>query len=74
MKVTITGQDGFIGYHLYNHIKYKSKDLSLLDFQKFFFESKENIDNIISQADIIIHLAGLNRSNDDDFLYNQNLS
>jgi len=74
LKVTITGQDGFIGYHLYNHIKYKSKDLSLLDFQKFFFESKENIDNIISQADIIIHLAGLNRSNDDDFLYNQNLS
>ena len=74
MKVTITGQDGFIGYHLYNHIKYKSKDLSLLDFQKFFFESKENIDNIISQADIIIHLAGLNRSNDDEFLYNQNLS
>ena len=73
MKLTITGQDGFIGYHLYNNIKYKRPDIEILDFKKDFFLNDTKIDQILSEVDIVIHLAGINRSDDQDFLYNQNL-
>ena len=73
MKLAITGQDGFIGYHLYNSVKYKRTDIQLIDFNKHFFESEKDIDSTIEKADIIVHLAGLNRSNDQKLLYDQNI-
>ncbi len=73
MKVTITGQEGFIGYHLYNTIKYKHQEIQLIDFKKDFFNNENKIDKVFNHSDIIIHLAGINRSEDQDYLYSQNI-
>lgn len=74
MKVTITGQEGFIGYHLYNSIKYKLQDIQIIDFNKNLFKDDKKIDKVISETDIIIHLAGINRSEDQNYLFDQNIS
>ncbi len=73
MKLTITGQDGFIGYHLYNTIKFQNPEIEIIDFNKDFFETDQKIDKVIKEVDVIVHLAGLNRSDNQDFLYNENL-
>ena len=73
MKVLITGSEGFIGYHLYNSIKYKFKDLTLLNFKKEYFEDDSIIDKLVNNADVLIHLSGVNRLNDQKLLYDQNL-
>lgn len=73
MKLAITGQDGFIGYHLYNTVKYKRTEIQLIDFNKDHFESEKDIDLTIKKVDVIVHLAGLNRSKDQKHLYDQNV-
>ena len=73
MRVLITGRSGFIGYHLHNTIKYKRTDIQLIDFEKNFFENEELIDNALNNSDIIVHLAGLNRHDDTEFLFKQNI-
>ncbi|MEL0008699.1 MAG: NAD-dependent epimerase/dehydratase family protein [Flammeovirgaceae bacterium] len=73
MKLLITGQEGFIGYHLYNTLKFKRSSFELLNFKKKFFQNKKEIDKIISQADAIIHLAGLNRSEKEQDILDKNL-
>ncbi len=73
MKLAITGQDGFIGYHLYNTIRYKRTEIQLIDFKKDFFENEKNIDSVLKNVDIIVHLAGVNRHDDPEFLFNQNI-
>ena len=73
MKVTITGQDGFIGFHLYNTIKYKFHKIELIDFRKNYFKESDKIDQIFRSTDVIIHLAGLNRHDDENYLLDQNI-
>ncbi len=73
MKLTITGQEGFIGYHLYNTIKFKNPEIEIIDFNKDFFKNDPKIDQVIKEVDTIVHLAGLNRSENQDYLYNENL-
>ena len=57
--MTITGQEGFIGYHLYNSIKYKHQDIQIIDLNKDLFKDDKKIDKVISETDIIIHLAAM---------------
>jgi len=73
LKLAITGQDGFIGFHLYNTIKIKCPEIEIVKFQKDFFKNDDKIDQLIKGVDVIVHLAGLNRAEDQDFLFNQNL-
>ena len=73
MKISITGQNGFIGSHLLNHLSYKRDNFEIIDFQKSFFNDEKSLDKITSNVDVIVHLAGLNRNKDDKFLYKENL-
>ena len=73
MKLAITGQDGFIGYHLYNSIKYKRDDIEIIEFDKNFFKNTKSLDLVFNNVDIIVHLAGLNRSKDQEYLFDQNI-
>ncbi len=73
MKLAITGQDGFIGFHLYNTIKFKCPDIEVLDFKKEFFDDDNKTDQLLNKVDVIVHLAGLNRLDDQDLLYNKNI-
>jgi len=74
LKLAITGQDGFIGYHLYNSIKYKRDDIEIIEFDKNFFKNTRSLDLVFNNADIIVHLAGLNRSKNQEYLFDQNIS
>ena len=71
-KVTITGQPGFIGTHLFNYLKYIAKDIELIPFEDQFFEDDDQLKRIIGQADVVVHLAALNRHNNPQMIYETN--
>ena len=73
MKIGITGQNGFIGYHLTQTIKYKHSDYTLVPFQKSFFEMKSLLAAFVSTCDVIVHLAGVNRAETDEEVYGANI-
>lgn len=72
MKLAVTGQDGFIGYHLYHNLKF-SGSYKILDFKKSYFDDPIKLDNLISRIDVIIHLAGINRSKNKNDIFTKNM-
>jgi UDP-2-acetamido-2,6-beta-L-arabino-hexul-4-ose reductase len=69
MNIIITGEKGFIGYHLTQYLKWVKKENVISvgrDFQK---ESKKFI-----EADWVVHLAGVNRGESDQEVYNGNVN
>jgi UDP-2-acetamido-2,6-beta-L-arabino-hexul-4-ose reductase len=72
-KVGITGVNGFVGTHLYNTL-FMNKDFSIVAFQRDFFEDDSKMDDFVANCDVIVHLAGLNRSHDDEIIYKTNIS
>jgi UDP-2-acetamido-2,6-beta-L-arabino-hexul-4-ose reductase len=73
LKIAITGQDGFIGYHLYNSLAFIHQSYKVLDFKNEFFQNSNELDKIVSDADIIVHLAGVNRDESEKKLLEKNL-
>ena len=66
MKVGITGGEGFIGYHTYTYIKYAT-DFESIKLNRDFVNDKR-----LKECDWIIHLAGMNRGNNEE-LYKTNI-
>ena len=73
LKVGITGQAGFLGTHLYNTLGLFPEEFERVDFQKEFFEEDELLNGFVSQCDVIVHLAAMNRHNDSQVIYDTNL-
>ena len=73
MKIGITGQNGFIGYHLSQTLKYKFGKYVLVPFQRSFFEDSELLNSFVSSCDVIIHLAGINRADSNEEVYSSNI-
>ena len=73
MKVGITGQDGFIGYHLSQTIKYKFEKYKIVPFERPFFGNSKLLDSFVSSCDVIVHLAGVNRANSNEEVYSSNI-
>lgn len=73
LKVGITGQAGFVGTHLYNTLGLFPEEFERVDFQKEFFEEDEQLNGFVSQCDVIVHLAAMNRHNDPQVIYDTNL-
>ncbi len=71
MKIGITGQGGFIGRHLYNTLKL-DETITLIEFKRTFLNSPKELDLFVSQCDTIVHLAALNRHEDQQYIYTQN--
>lgn len=71
-RIGITGQNGFIGYHLYQTLKLHPEEFELVDFKRSFFEAPEKLDRFVAQCDVIVHLAALNRHNDPEVIYATN--
>jgi UDP-2-acetamido-2,6-beta-L-arabino-hexul-4-ose reductase len=71
-KIGITGQKGFVGYHLYQTIKLFKDEFTLIDFERSFFENDASLDGFVEQCDVIVHLAALNRHNDQEVIYETN--
>lgn len=72
MKVGITGQQGFIGSHLYNFLGLQ-KQIELVEFNNHYFEASDKLNEFVSNTDVIIHLAAVNRHADSTILYNTNV-
>lgn len=71
-KIGITGQNGFVGYHLYQTINLFKDEFVLIDFNRSFFDHEAKIDAFVVQCDVIVHLAALNRHNDPEVIYEMN--
>jgi UDP-2-acetamido-2,6-beta-L-arabino-hexul-4-ose reductase len=73
IKVGITGQPGFIGTHLFNYLGLK-ENIKRIGFKDEFFLNDLELDNFISQCDVIVHLAAMNRHNDPQVIYDTNIN
>jgi UDP-2-acetamido-2,6-beta-L-arabino-hexul-4-ose reductase len=73
-KIGITGQHGFIGYHLYQTIHLLKDEFELIDFERSFFADEMALDAFTAQCDVIVHLAAINRHNKPEVIYETNTS
>jgi UDP-2-acetamido-2,6-beta-L-arabino-hexul-4-ose reductase len=73
ISIGITGQTGFIGTHLYNFFGLKKEDVTCIPFLDEYFSKPSVLENFVSQCDVIIHLAALNRHNNPQTIYETNI-
>tara|TARA_Y100001963_G_scaffold75332_1_gene104576 strand:+ start:3077 stop:4147 length:1071 start_codon:yes stop_codon:yes gene_type:complete len=66
VKIGITGGNGFIGYHTHYNLKFTT-DWEIIKLDKDFYNDKK-----IKDCDWVIHLAGVNRGNEDE-VYKANI-
>ncbi|MES2651648.1 MAG: NAD-dependent epimerase/dehydratase family protein [Bacteroidota bacterium] len=74
LKIGITGQQGFIGQYLYNVLGLNPEEFERIDFERNFFEDESKLENFVSKCDVIVHLAAMNRHNDPNVIYENNLT
>jgi UDP-2-acetamido-2,6-beta-L-arabino-hexul-4-ose reductase len=72
-KIGITGQAGFIGTHLFNFFGLKKEEVIRIPFYDEYFNEPASLENFVSQCDVIIHLAAVNRHNDPQTIYETNI-
>jgi len=63
--IAITGSGGFLGWHLRVHCHAKP-EIKILQVDRKGFCDPARFQQVIRQADAVVHLAGLNRGNDQD--------
>ncbi|UXE66812.1 MAG: NAD-dependent epimerase/dehydratase family protein [Chryseotalea sp. WA131a] len=72
IRVGITGQSGFVGSHLFNYLGIQS-EIELIPFDKDFFSSESKLQQFADQCEVIVHLAAVNRHENQDELYRINV-
>jgi len=72
-KVGITGQQGFVGSHLYNFLGLK-EDIQLISYDKAMFENDDLLFSFVQQCDVIVHLAAMNRHEDQNVIHDTNVA
>jgi len=73
IKIGITGQPGFIGTHLYNTLGLYPDKFQRIDCKDEFFSKPDQLKAFVSQCDVIVHLAALNRHNDPQVIFETNV-
>jgi UDP-2-acetamido-2,6-beta-L-arabino-hexul-4-ose reductase len=73
IKIGVTGQHGFVGYHLSQTIRLLKEEFVLVDFERHYFEDSQLLDAFVAQCDVIVHLAALNRHHDPQAIYEMNV-
>ena len=73
INIGITGQKGFVGTHLFNTLGLSPKKYSLIEFKRNYFEDEVTLDDFVSQCDVIVHLAALNRHEIPSVIYDTNI-
>jgi len=72
VKIGITGQAGFMGTHLYNFLGLQ-KDVERIPFQDEYFDNQTDLENFVSNCDVIVHLAAMNRHGDPKVIFDTNI-
>lgn len=70
--ILITGGNGFIGTHLYNFLKYVIGGREIISLDKTSFNNNDELNTLLKKATCIIHLAGVNRDENESFVYEEN--
>ena len=73
IKIGITGQEGFVGTHLYNTIALFPEEFERVAYDIRFFGDEVLLDAFVAQCDVIVHLAAMNRHPDPQVLYDTNV-
>ncbi|WP_164126635.1 polysaccharide biosynthesis C-terminal domain-containing protein [Sphingobacterium luzhongxinii] len=73
-RIGITGQNGFVGNHLYNTLGLFPEEFERVDFKKEFFEEENDLDTFVESCDVIVHLAAMNRHESEQVIYDTNVS
>lgn len=73
MKIGITGQNGFVGKHLYNSLGLYPDEFVKVPFDKNYFNDEEELDRFVKSCDVIVHLAAMNRHEIEQFIYDTNI-
>jgi UDP-2-acetamido-2,6-beta-L-arabino-hexul-4-ose reductase len=71
IKVGITGMAGFVGSHLRDNLK-QHKDIEVLPFEDSYYQNPEAFIDFAKKADVIVHLAGVNRD-EPQVVYQKNI-
>ena len=72
-NIGITGQAGFIGTHLSNYLRLKTDECTQIPFEDCYFDHEAKLDEFIHDCDVIVHLAGMNRHEDQNVIYQTNI-
>lgn len=73
MKIGITGKNGFVGKHLYNTLGLFPEEYERIDFCREYFDDDQALDRFVSTCDVIVHMAALNRHDNEKILYEKNV-
>jgi UDP-2-acetamido-2,6-beta-L-arabino-hexul-4-ose reductase len=73
IKVGVTGSNGFIGWHLYHTLELDTNQFKIIEFKRVWFYENIKLDSFVSNCDIIVHLAGLNRHSEESAIYDTNV-
>ncbi len=73
IKIGITGQSGFVGTALYNEIGLSKDKYESIPFKDSYFSDFELLRKFVRDCDVIVHLAAINRHEDQNFLYEKNI-
>ncbi|MBI2639343.1 MAG: SDR family oxidoreductase [Candidatus Sungbacteria bacterium] len=65
IKVGITGNSGFLGWHLCCFFL-SHPDMEVVPFERSFFQDQTKLADFVKNSDVIVHLAGLNRGGDSE--------
>lgn len=68
--VGITGANGFLGWHVRSHLLVRG--IPFRTAERTTFADRELLDAFVSECDLIVHLAGVNRASTDDEIWNGN--
>lgn len=73
IKVGITGQSGFIGTHLFNMLGLNSANYLRISFEDSYFDDEERLNSFVTECDVIVHFAAMNRHENPEVLYETNI-
>lgn len=72
LRIGITGQGGFIGWHLTQYLALLN-EASIVQFERSFFDNFNRLKAFAQDCDVIVHLAAKNRDPNPDKLYKVNI-
>ena len=73
IRIGITGQQGFVGTHLYNELGLLGDKVERVPFDDSYFYNESQLKDFVKQCDVIVHLAAMNRHHDLKVLYDTNI-
>ena len=72
-KIGITGRNGFIGTHVYNVLSLQPDKYELIEIKQTHWDNVDHFYELINSCDAVIHLAGVNRHTNSDFIHDENI-